>query len=717
MGERRSLLVTQRIAGATLMVAGFAIMTGLIIDNFRPAQAEDTTVTMRVGGGSLALTIDNSGPCSGFDTANNILDINVINGSIASNCIAVTASTNAPFGYTLSLVGPEDLTTSNNLALTPTSGTMEQPTAFASQHTGGVWGFAIPNGQIHGLDFGFDNSYQVLAHNNTTNTARFAAVPTIPTAFSTTDAPNTTPDTYNIFFAVATGPNIPVGSYSGMVTVSGFVNVMSFFDCNALGTSFDTGCTDRNVSVVLPEGMIGVRYTGMPFVPEWTISGPTDPLWYDYADKQWANAVTFQTPANRDLPVGTVLDHEQVEDILGFWVYIPRFEYRLINTGFDGISHCGPDNPQHCPQAFDVRFVRRDAPIQSGTQVGEWLTHPGFIVNNQQVSGLWMAKYAASLDRGDGDSCINTSITNCNITLDPNGNRASTFVPIVSPWTNINLFNIHQNVQNIPTMHGINYSNQNNFIVNGLTNASWGAAAYLSQSLYGVCTNRYCSYDGTRLIAADGENMQKIYNNGYYHPSDFRYLTGCGPAGPNDRPNDEPYTQPRCTSRAWHTRHGMLASSNHNPTGIFDLAGGVWESTFSARANPTDTTTFTNWRNSGLNASNFNFNRFSDLLYFDTDFTNCIDCGDWQPIKSGSFAGLPRYFGLALAETVAQNADSTATAGGWGGDQSSSMNATSPWFVRGGHSSNAEIAGVFAFGRNTGESWMNLGWRAVIAGS
>jgi len=208
------------------MVAGFSLLVGIITNSFRPAQAEDTTVTMRVGGGSLALTIDNSGPCSGFDTTNNTLDINVINGSIASNCIAVTASTNAPFGYTLSLVGPEDLTTSNNLALTPTSGTMEHPTVFASQHTGGVWGFAIPNSQIHGLDFGFDNTYQVLAHNNTTNTARFAAVPTIPTAFSTTDAPNTSPDTYNIFFAVATGQMMPTGEYRGVVTVSATANVV-----------------------------------------------------------------------------------------------------------------------------------------------------------------------------------------------------------------------------------------------------------------------------------------------------------------------------------------------------------------------------------------------------------------------------------------------------------------------------------------------------------
>jgi hypothetical protein len=297
-------------------------------------------------------------------------------------------------------------------------------------------------------------------------------------------------------------------------------------------------------------------------------------------------------------------------------------------------------------------------------------------------------------------------------------------MPLTSAWTNINLLNIHQNAQNIPTMHGITYSNQNNFIVNGLTNASWAAAAYLSQSLYGICTNRYCSWDGTRLTEFDGSNMQKIYNNGFFSNLGAgalqtvpRFLTGCGPAGTVSNPTDAIHDAANCAGREWHTEIGMLASSTHNATGIFDLAGGVLEYTFSARARFDDTTTFTNWSGSGLNASNFNFNRFSDLFYPDPDFLNCVDCDDWQPFRAGSFANLTRYFGLALAETVALDVNTADwSAGGWGGDQSQSPHMAIPWFLRGGESNNTTTAGVFAFMRWVGSAHASPGWRAVIAG-
>ena len=739
MRQGKTLIIMQYIAKRTTLLMAGALLIGVIANSFQSTKAEENQTMMRGNEGSLSITLNNSGPCSAFNVVNNSLNIDVISGGIASNCFAVAASTTSAAGYTLDIAGSDELKTNDNLVIKPTTGTMENPTTFASPHTGGVWGFAISNDQIYGLDLGFDTSYQVLASNNTTNTARYAAVPTIPTAFSQTSAPNTTPDIYNIFLAVATGQNIPTGEYSGVVTVSGFMNAMPVFDCNAPDTSFDTGCTDNNVSVVMPTGMVGVRYTGSPNAPEWTVSGPTDPLWYHYTNKEWANAVTFETPTNRNLPVGTVLNQAQLDDILGYWVYIPRFEYRLINTGFDGESHCGPDNLQHCPQAFDVRFVSNLEPVRIGIQIGDWHTHPAFMIDmngdggidgdNENVAGLWMAKYEASLDQGFGANCIVAGEAGCNVTLNPNGARASTFVPMVSPWTNINLLNIHQNAQNIPAMHGIAYSNQLEFIVNGLTNASWGAAAYLSQSLYGLCTNQYCSRDGTRLTTADGPNMQKIHNNGHYNNWGASltenipiFITGCGPNGTVQNPTDIHYNTANCAGRAWHTEIGMLASSNHNATGIFDLAGGVMEHTFSARARDYDIETFSNWLESGFDDNNFNFNRFSDLMYFDIDFRQCPNCFDDRAIQFGSFAGLSYYFGLALAETIAHGADPSNWAGdwngGWGRDVSiAPSDRFTAWFTRGGEATTWSTSGVFAFHPSKGEPFPTIGWRAVIAGS
>jgi len=144
----------------------------------------------------------------------------------------LTVSISSTWGYTLTIAGPDDgnLTLANQ-AITATTGTIETPTTFASQTTGGAWGFAIPSGQLQGtvltggdLPNGFDSSYSVLGPSNQTNTANYAAVPTIATPVSTTEAASSTADSYDIFFAASAGAYMPTGSYTGIVTISAFGN-------------------------------------------------------------------------------------------------------------------------------------------------------------------------------------------------------------------------------------------------------------------------------------------------------------------------------------------------------------------------------------------------------------------------------------------------------------------------------------------------------------
>jgi len=150
--------------------------------------------------------------------------MNVTGGNIASGCIAVSVSTDSLHGYTASISGPTsgNLTTSNNLTIGSTTGTMAAPTTFASQTTGGAWGFAIPSGQIHGFTSAFDSTYTV--QHSATNTSRFAQVPATITPFSQTTQANTSPNVYHVFFAVAAGPTLTSGVYSGQVTFSANIN-------------------------------------------------------------------------------------------------------------------------------------------------------------------------------------------------------------------------------------------------------------------------------------------------------------------------------------------------------------------------------------------------------------------------------------------------------------------------------------------------------------
>jgi len=229
IGSRIKLL--KRIAGAALIAACFSIFTGLIADSFRPirADSQDVQIAITASTGSLSLTIDGSGLCYGFDAANMSLNIGVVGGSIASGCFTVIASTTNAFGYTLTIAGPPtgQLATDYGQVINPVLGTLDHPILFTAQPDGGLWGFAVPNNQIRGFDFGFDDSYTVLGSTNTVNTSRFAAVPTGVTPFSYTDEPNTSPDVYNIFIGVAAGQIMTSGTYTGTITISAIANTVN----------------------------------------------------------------------------------------------------------------------------------------------------------------------------------------------------------------------------------------------------------------------------------------------------------------------------------------------------------------------------------------------------------------------------------------------------------------------------------------------------------
>ncbi len=220
------------------------------------ALTEDSTL------GSLSISTLASSVCSsqvglgttGQDTNDNTtnqLSIRIKPGSIASDCTSYTITTTNQYGYTLSINGPSNgqLTNTTNLqgnSIQSTSGTMTNPSTFSNQTSGGVWGFAIPIGQLYGTDnsngadqgedsngtpgtlsINFDTTYNKLDSSNTTNNSKYARVPTTPTEFSkTTTATNpSTPDTYELYFAISAGSSIPTGAYTGEITISTTINL------------------------------------------------------------------------------------------------------------------------------------------------------------------------------------------------------------------------------------------------------------------------------------------------------------------------------------------------------------------------------------------------------------------------------------------------------------------------------------------------------------
>jgi prepilin-type N-terminal cleavage/methylation domain-containing protein len=127
----------------------------------------------------------------------------------------------------------------------------------------------------------------------------------------------------------------------------------------------------------------------------WTTVAETDPAWYNYttADKQWANAKTSDN---------------------SLWVWIPRYAYQIA-TGY----HTGTEGTINIKFIKETTNVASDgsavatSPTYDGNSQTNYITHPAFTFGTTEVTGIWVAKFKASVS-STSDPCYTTSNpTNC----------------------------------------------------------------------------------------------------------------------------------------------------------------------------------------------------------------------------------------------------------------------------------------------------------------
>ena len=223
---------------------------------------------------------------------------------------------------------------------------------------------------------------------------------------------------------------------------------------------------------VLAEGMIPIAYDGTNWVKADTNN--TDNNWYNYKNKMWANAVMV-TSATRDTYMnannGTVIPED---DILAYYVWIPRYRYKLFNVDFTGGTS---------PQVIDVEFVdgtsrQNDETTCQVSDTGEetcinksngnWYTHPAFTMinasgNKTELKGIWVGKFE-------------TTGSTTTPTIKP-GITSLRSITVANMYSTGKLFRSTDYI----TSNGINQSDSHM-----MKNIEWGAVAYLKQSIYGL---------------------------------------------------------------------------------------------------------------------------------------------------------------------------------------------------------------------------------------
>ena len=443
--------------------------------------------------------------------------------------------------------------------------------------------------------------------------------------------------------------------------------------------SLNGSCTDMKVEPnvpVLDDGLVPIVFDTSNGTVIKTVSS-TDSSWYDYSRQEWANAVLVkesgtQTRAYYKANPGVVVNEN---DILAYYVWIPRYSYKIWTTTNSGNE-----------QTIDIQFEGTDT-ISTGTTVGSYITHPAFWWDNdsdglrepgEELAGIWVGKFE-------------TTGTASNPTILPNVTSLRS-QKVSAQFTTAQLLG--------GTTYGVSSSSDSHM----MKNSEWGAAAYLSHSKYGVNREVYINNSSSFYTGRSGGNVGgKIPINKTYTEqtsttqyNDYGYYTWDG------------YLLNYNTNMKSGTRDlTKVASTTGNITGIYDMSGGAYEYVMGVFANSNGelwSGQNTSWNSGftglmGESGESYTGTAFPDRKYYDV-----YKASSGTAISALTACNGGVCYGHGLSETK-----------GWYSDGARFVSASIPWFRRGGSYDVGTFAGVFVFNDSSGNAGIVSGFRSVVS--
>ncbi len=392
--------------------------------------------------------------------------------------------------------------------------------------------------------------------------------------------------------------------------------------------------------------------------------------WYSYKDKEWANAVILVDTPSKEYVAGDTIAES---DIRGYFVWIPKYSYRIFNLGdYDSVESSQPEKSS--AQQIEIEFGIRTTgeiegecitPMESGLlraqgatkdcQVGDLMTHPAFL--SIPSNGFWVGKFETGYNQNEDPSL---PMTDENIstwtTAKAQVNEIKTDNIIIKPnvysWRGVKLYNFFMSAYNF----------NRNLDSHMMKNTEWGAVAYLSHSKYGI------------------EDEVRINNNS-------NYLTGYAA-------NEKDASRSETENTKWNTSNGYTASTTGNITGVYDMSGGSWEYV----AMYIDGN---NVGSSGMESiiSNEIYNKYLDK------YSNLVTSNTFYKY---------RILGDATGELGPFYKDGNNIKSTWYADFSRFVEPNYPLFGRGGGFGESNYSGQFYFNRGTGGAYSNDSARMVL---
>jgi len=461
--------------------------------------------------------------------------------------------------------------------------------------------------------------------------------------------------------------------------------------------------TKKVNSPQLMEGMTGIYWDKDG--NEIEVTANNQDSWYDYNKQEWANAVTKDSNGN----------------VTGYWVWIPRYAYKIesgrytstagkISVKFlQGTSNKDKDNNE----------ISQNYPETTGETMSDYVVHPSFTDGSEngknnhymngewdkEISGYWVAKYAAGFQECTQTVSSNGTVTEPTINLanvkysdknytsynsscttnalsqnlSSNGYSSQRIsYPVFKPLTyayNVistgDIYTISKEIASASSFYGLNSSKTDS---HQIKNSEWGAVVYLTQSSKGR--------DGTEVM----QNAKNLNNTS-------KVIYGV-------------------TGYAGTIANVVTASSTNNKSGVFDLSGCVWERTaaYISNGNSNLSSYGSSYVNSTANLNGYNTNGYSTkyvtVYPYDNSGSNTNNYSTYSGKKSVTYG-----FGDAVLETSTSGSGTTS----WISDFSVFSNIMEPFIVRGGRCrDNSNSSGIFAFYADSGATWLTNGFRSVL---
>lgn len=316
-------------------------------------------------------------------------------------------------------------------------------------------------------------------------------------------------------------------------SMNGCVNVTYNGEKGKYSYEYVDKCKTYAASPELDDKMIPIVYRNN----RWETVGNT--RWYNYDEKEWANAVIVKDVSKyKNLDAGVeVLE----DDIVAYYVWIPRYSYTIQKNNKNGEETFGYNSTdRNQPGSIDIKFIDKTITDDGvgyyyGTSASNYHTSDAFWndydndgekEDNEQLNGIWVGKFETGI--ASNTLCAAETLhENCNFPQEAANVVIKNNQKSLRTLSYGNRFNT---ALNFGKYYGLEYETRMPKA------ADWASVLYLAQSVYGRCSSKESC-----TIIARNENEN--------------YITGAGDYKSN-----------------------LDQSTTGNITGIFDANGGAWES-------------------------------------------------------------------------------------------------------------------------------------------